>query len=164
MGSIWSRWARRSEVRTQKELAELEIESLNDQIKRYKSQMEQQQEAHALVIHGYKEALRLNDHVVSRYVIAEDRQQIEKDPLPVKIEGMGEVSDILMQLVQDSEFEVPFLGRKGKGAILGVIKKNKGLIDEKAGEVIGNIVQNMSKEEFGKAKDEYSAKVKEQGR
>lgn len=80
---------------------------------------------------------------------------VEKPKVKLDIPKGADISDILENLVSEGEFEIPFLGKKGKGMIVSMIRKNKVKINEKAEALLENAMENAQNPE------ELSKEVKE---
>jgi len=103
---------------------------------------------HEVVIKAYNKALDLDDHIIDRYDIAHKENLVEKKPLPISVpKGGADISDILEDLVENGEFEIPFMGKKGKGMVIALIRKNKTLINDKATVLLENAMEQAQNPE-----------------
>jgi len=148
MVRFYNPFSKRKIGTTQLELKKREIESQTETIRILEAQRKSITDGHKVVVDAYNKALDLDDHIIDRYDIAHKEQLVEKKPLPIKIpKGGADISDVLENLVSEGEFEIPFLGKKGKGMIVAMIRKNKEMINEKAEGIMNNAIENAAQQE-----------------
>jgi len=157
-------FSRQRRVTSQIELKELEIQSLKDTISILAQQRNDIVDGQKVVVSSFQKALDLDDHVIDRYDLAHKDGLIEQKPLPLSIPKGADISDLVESLISESDISVPFLGSKGKGMIISMIRKNRDLINSRGEEVMGSLLQNITKEQFAEIKSEYSSKIKEDGK
>jgi len=158
MGRIFNPFSRRKKYSTQLELSKDEIESLKNTIEIMKIQRDDIMNGQKAVTNIFQKALDLGDYVNERFEVSHKKGDVEKRPLPIPIpKGGADISDLLENIISEGDFEIPILGKKGKGMLIAMVRKNKELINSKAQEVLVNAVENAQTEE----EKEYSSKTKE---
>jgi len=121
-----------------------------------KDQMKDIVEGHKAVTTTFQKALDLGDYVNDRFEVSHKRGDIDKRPLPISVPKGAEISDIIEDLVVAGDFEIPFLGKKGKGMVVSMIRKNKAAINEKAQVLLENAMEQAQNP------DELSKQAKEE--
>jgi len=151
MGRFFNPFSRRKKYSTQLELSKDEIESLKRTIEIQKSQMSDVMIGQKAVTTNFQKALDLSDYVNERYEVSHNKGDVEKKPLPVPIpKGGAEIADLLENIVSEGDFDIPIVGKKGKGMIIAMIRKNKEKINEKAEEFLTNAIENAQNQEGDK--------------
>jgi len=73
---------------------------------------------------------------------------IERPKVKLDIpKGGVDVSDLLENVIEEGEFDIPILGKKGKGMLIGMVRKNKAIINEKAAVILENAMENAQNPE-----------------
>jgi len=165
MSRIFNPFSRRKKYSTSLILANAEIDSLKATIQIMKDQRTDILIGQKAVTSTFQKALDLGDYTIDRFEVSHKRGDIEKTPIPISVpKGGADISDILENLIAEGDFEIPFLGKKGKGMIVAMIRKNKEMINAKAEVVITNAMANMTHEQLDAAQAEYSNSTKEENK
>jgi len=148
MSRFFNPFSRKRKYSTQLELSKDEITSLKNTIDIMKIQRDDILTGQKAVTNIFQKALDLSDYVNDRFEVSHKKGDIEKKPVPIPIpKGGADISDVLENLVSEGEFEIPFMGKKGKGMIIAMIRKNKNVINEKAQGIMENAIENAQNPE-----------------